>query len=316
MAADLSQYEKMGKLGQGTYGTVYFARDKQTNEYVAMKKLLINSDEEGIPSTAIREISLLKELSDHPNIVRLKDVLYVDKKLYLIFEYLDQDLRQYLDSVKGLLESTEIKSYMYQLLKGILYCHSNRVLHRDLKPQNLLLDRYGRLKLCDFNLSRLYGISTRPFTQEVVTLWYRAPEILLGQTLYSTPVDMWSVGCIFAEMVSKLPLFPGDSEIDQLYRMFRTLGTPNETIWAGVSQLPHYQATFPQFNAQSLSKLFPRLEPEGIDLLEKMLQYEPSKRISAKSALNHPYFNSLHTQNQSPQMTSTTSKQTLCEPLC
>jgi len=288
----LSQYQKKGKLGEGTYGKVYLAMDKVTKENVAMKKMILESEEEGIPSTAIREISLLKELSDHPNIVKLKDVLYLKSKLYLIFEYLDKDLKAYMDST-SFMDPKLIKSYLYQMLQGIAFCHSHRILHRDLKPQNLLIDKDGRLKLADFGLSRAFGIPLRHYTHEVVTLWYRAPEILLGQSRYSTPVDIWSAGCIFAEMITRNPLFPGDSEIDQLFRIFRTFGTPDDSVWPGVTKLPDYQPTFPQNPPQSISKLFPSLEASGRDLLEKMFHYEPSQRISAKSALDHPYFNNL-----------------------
>jgi len=288
----LSQYKKVGKLGEGTYGKVYLALDNRTNEYVALKKMILETEDEGIPSTAIREISLLKELSNNQNIVKLKDVLYLKSKLYLIFEYLDQDLKHYIDSVSSM-DPMLVKSYLYQMLKGILCCHTHRILHRDLKPQNLLIDKTGRLKLADFGLSRTFNIPVRQYTHEVVTLWYRAPEILLGQSRYSTPVDIWSAGCIFAEMVSRIPLFPGDSEIDQIFRIFRTLGTPDESIWSGVTKLPEYQPNFPQHPAQPLSKLYPQLEPSGLDLMEKMLQYEPSRRISAKNALTHPYFDNV-----------------------
>jgi len=254
--------------------------------------MILDTEDEGIPSTAIREISLLKELSNNQNIVKLKDVLYLKSKLYLIFEYLDQDLKHYIDSVSSM-DPMLVKSYLYQMLKGILCCHTHRILHRDLKPQNLLIDKTGRLKLADFGLSRTFNIPVRQYTHEVVTLWYRAPEILLGQSRYSTPVDIWSAGCIFAEMVSRIPLFPGDSEIDQIFRIFRTLGTPDESIWSGVTKLPEYQPNFPQHPAQPLSKLYPQLEPSGLDLMEKMLQYEPSRRISAKNALTHPYFDNV-----------------------
>jgi cyclin-dependent kinase 2 len=291
---ELNQYEKVGKLGEGTYGKVYLARDKITGEFVALKKMLLETEDEGIPSVAIREISLLKELSEHKNIVKLKDVLYFRTKIYLIFEYLDQDLKHYLENIKTpWVDPRLVKSYLYQMLKGILYCHSHRILHRDLKPQNLLIDKKGTLKLADFGLSRAFGIPLGQYTHEVVTLWYRAPEILLGEQKYSTPVDIWSAGCIFAEMVTKTPLFPGDSEIDQIFRIFRTLGTPNESVWSGVTHLPEFQPSFPQHPPQSLSNIFPNLEPNGVDLLEKMLQYEPSRRISAKQALKHPYFHDI-----------------------
>ena len=140
------------------------------------------------------------------------------------------------------------------MIAGLNFCHARRILHRDLKPQNLLIDRSGALKLADFGLARAFGIPVRTYTHEVVTLWYRAPEILLGQQQYSTPVDMWSIGTIFAEMVMKCPLYPGDSEIDELFKIFRTLGTPNEELWPGVSKLPDYKPTFPNWPQQSMAK--------------------------------------------------------------
>lgn len=178
-------------------------------------------------------------------------------------------------------------------MNGIAFCHSRRILHRDLKPQNLLIDKEGMLKLADFGLARAIGIPVRTYTHEIVTLWYRAPEVLLGAKHYSTAVDMWSVGCIFAEMASHTPLFPGDSEIDELFKIFRVLGTPTEAIWPGVSQLPDYKPSFPQWPAVSLSKAVPYLDSDGIDLLSKMLVYDPGKRISAKRALEHPFFNEI-----------------------
>eukprot|EP01111_Echinosteliopsis_oligospora_P011451 TRINITY_DN3789_c0_g1_i1.p1 TRINITY_DN3789_c0_g1~~TRINITY_DN3789_c0_g1_i1.p1 ORF type:complete len:301 (-),score=70.99 TRINITY_DN3789_c0_g1_i1:166-1068(-) len=285
----LSKYQKLEKLGEGTYGVVYKAKEKETEKIVALKKMRLEAEDEGVPSTAIREISLLKEL-DHPNIVRLLEVLHSENKLYLVFEYVEQDLKKYMDSVPGMINPLLVKSYMYQLLRGIAYCHSHRILHRDLKPQNLLIDRNGALKLADFGLARAFGIPVRTYTHEVVTLWYRAPEILLGARAYSTPVDVWAAACIFAEMATKRPIFPGDSEIDELFRIFRVLGTPSEQTWPGVSALPDYKSTFPVWTASNLSKVVPQLDPLGRDLLERMLQYEPSKRISARVALDHPYF--------------------------
>ena len=180
---------------------------------------------------------------------------------------------------------------MNQLIRGIKHCHSHRVLHRDLKPQNLLIDKEGNLKLADFGLARAFGVPLRAYTHEVVTLWYRAPEILLGGKQYSTGVDMWSVGCIFAEMCNRKPLFPGDSEIDEIFRIFRILGTPNEEIWPDVNYLPDFKPSFPQWKKKPLSEAVPSLDANGIDLLDQMLVYDPSRRISAKRALIHPYFN-------------------------
>ncbi|KAL3696575.1 hypothetical protein R1sor_010651 [Riccia sorocarpa] len=284
-------YEKVEKIGEGTYGVVYKARDRITNETIALKKIRLEQEDEGVPSTAIREISLLKEMQ-HGNIVRLQDVVHSEKRLYLVFEYLDLDLKKHMDTCPELASDPRlIKTYLYQILRGIAYCHSHRVLHRDLKPQNLLIDRRtNALKLADFGLARAFGIPVRTFTHEVVTLWYRAPEILLGSRHYSTPVDVWSVGCIFAEMVNQRPLFPGDSEIDELFKIFRTLGTPNEETWPGVTSLPDYKSAFPKWPPKNLATVVPGLDPGGIDLLSKMLTLEPSKRITARDALEHEYF--------------------------
>ena len=199
-----------------------------------------------------------------------------------------------MDSVKSEgVSADQVRSYVYQMVSGIAFCHSHRIVHRDLKPQNLLIDKEGLLKLADFGLARAFGIPVRTYTHEVVTLWYRAPEILLGCKHYVPAVDIWSIGCIFAELASLSPLFPGDSEIDELFRIFRILGTPNEEKWSGVSQLPDWKADFPCWKGVSLATVVPQLDADGIDLLERMLEFDPAKRISAKKALEHPYFDSI-----------------------
>uniref|UniRef100_A0A8C2WN61 cyclin-dependent kinase n=1 Tax=Cyclopterus lumpus TaxID=8103 RepID=A0A8C2WN61_CYCLU len=313
----MDTFQKVEKIGEGTYGVVYKAKNKVTGETVALKKIRLDTETEGVPSTAIREISLLKELS-HPNIVKLRDVIHTENKLYLVFEFLHQDLKKFMDSftVAGI-PLPLVKSYLFQLLQGLAFCHSHRVLHRDLKPQNLLINAQGEIKLADFGLARAFGVPVRTYTHEVVTLWYRAPEILLGCKYYSTAVDIWSLGCIFAEMVfargfifynkvicelmklsslstvvqlTKRALFPGDSEIDQLFRIFRTLGTPDETVWPGVTSMPDYKPSFPKWARQDLSKVVPILDEDGRELLGEMLNYDPNKRLSAKNALVHRYF--------------------------
>jgi len=295
---DMENFQKIEKIGEGAYGIVYKAKDKITNQFVALKKIRLEIESEGVPSTAIREISLLKEL-EHPGIVQLLDVVHAEQKLYLVFEYLDKDLKKLMDDyakerndgrVGGLPEPLAI-SYLKQLLDGIAYCHQHRVLHRDLKPQNLLIDTHGSIKLADFGLARAFGFPVRTYTHEVVTLWYRAPEILMGSKFYSTSVDTWSLGCIFAEMITRKPLFPGDSEIDQLFRIFRILGTPTEKNWPGVSSLPDYKSVFPKWEPpQDVRQLLPaELSPGGHHLLTQLLTYNPDKRISAKQALKHPY---------------------------
>ncbi|XP_075758045.1 cyclin-dependent kinase 2 isoform X2 [Pelodiscus sinensis] len=202
----MENFQKVEKIGEGTYGVVYKAKNKATGEVVALKKIRLDTETEGVPSTAIREISLLKELN-HTNIVKLLDVIHTENKLYLVFEFLHQDLKKFMDSssVSGI-PLPLIKSYLFQLLQGLAFCHSHRVLHRDLKPQNLLINAEGAIKLADFGLARAFGVPVRTYTHEVVTLWYRAPEILLGCKYYSTAVDIWSLGCIFAEMAPRTRL--------------------------------------------------------------------------------------------------------------
>jgi len=272
---------------------VFKAKDKQTGRIVALKKIILQGDDEGVPATSIREIALLKEVSQHRNIVQLLEVINENSKLFLAFEFLDKDLKGYMNSVVGPIDPQLVKSYLYQLTLGINFCHMHRVMHRDLKPQNLLIDQTGLLKIADFGLARAFSIPLPQYTHEVVTLWYRAPEVLLGAKKYSTPLDVWSIGAIFAEMVNKKPLLPGDSEYDQLMKTFQLFGTPNEQVWPGVSELPDYKPLFPQWTAKPLSERVPTLEATGVDLLQMMMLYEPSRRISTKQALKHPYFNSL-----------------------
>jgi cyclin-dependent kinase len=287
----MERYMKLEKIGEGTYGVVYKAKDRVTGEILALKKIRLEAEDEGIPSTAIREISLLKELQ-HENIVRLCDVVHTEKKLTLVFEYLDQDLKKYLDVCDGGLDQNTVRSFLYQLIKGVAFCHHHRVLHRDLKPQNLLINREGELKLADFGLARAFGIPVRSYTHEVVTLWYRAPDVLMGSRRYSTPVDMWSIGCIFAEMSNGRPLFPGTSESNQLERIFKALGTPTPEIYPGIVELPEYNPNFAVYPPVEggLAALMPSMTPVMLDLASRLLQYDPNKRISAKEALSHPFF--------------------------
>ncbi|KAH8152530.1 uncharacterized protein LAJ45_03370 [Morchella importuna] len=289
----MENYQKIEKIGEGTYGVVYKAKDlKNGNRIVAMKKIRLEAEDEGVPSTAIREISLLKEMSD-PNIVRLLNIIHADgHKLYLVFEFLDLDLKKYMEAIPQNmgLGRDMIKRFMSQLVEGVRYCHAHRILHRDLKPQNLLIDKEGNLKLADFGLARAFGVPLRTYTHEVVTLWYRAPEILLGGKQYSTGVDMWSVGCIFAEMQTRKALFPGDSEIDEIFKIFRLLGTPDEDTWPGVTSFPDFKSSFPQWAKVDVDRMVPGLDPAGYDLLEAMLVFDPAGRISAKQACHHDYF--------------------------
>ncbi|KAJ7748529.1 kinase-like domain-containing protein [Mycena maculata] len=290
--ASQTNYIQLEKLGEGTYATVFKGRSRTTNEIVALKEINLDA-EEGTPSTAIREISLMKELK-HVNIVRLHDVIHTETKLILIFEFCEQDLKKYMDQHgdRCALDPATVRSFMFQLLKGTNFCHENQVLHRDLKPQNLLINRKGELKLGDFGLARAFGVPVNTFSNEVVTLWYRAPDVLLGSRTYSTSIDVWSCGCIFAEMISGVPLFRGKDTQDQLLHIMRILGTPSDQQLAKmVKDSPEIQLKpFPRCPKIDLAQVLPKASPAALDLLERLLKFDPAERISALDALSHPYF--------------------------
>ena len=226
-----------------------------------------------------------------------------ENKLMLVFEYMDGDLKKYMDThgERGALKPMTIKSFMYQLLKGIDFCHQNRVLHRDLKPQNLLINSKGALKLGDFGLARAFGIPVNTFSNEVVTLWYRAPDVLLGSRTYNTSIDIWSAGCIMAEMYTGRPLFPGTTNDDQIVRIFRIMGTPTERTWPGITNFPEYKPTFQLYATQDIRAILPQIDHLGIDLLNRMLVLRPENRISAHEALQHPWFSDLLMQQHQMQ---------------
>ncbi|KAI6079308.1 Cyclin-dependent kinase 17 [Aix galericulata] len=273
----------------GTYATVYKGRSKLTENLVALKEIRLEH-EEGAPCTAIREVSLLKDLK-HANIVTLHDIVHTDKSLTLVFEYLDKDLKQYMDDCGNIMSMHNVK-----ILRGLAYCHRRKVLHRDLKPQNLLINEKGELKLADFGLARAKSVPTKTYSNEVVTLWYRPPDVLLGSSEYSTQIDM-GVGCIFFEMASGRPLFPGSTVEDELHLIFRLLGTPCQETWPGISSSDEFRNyNFPKYKPQPLINHAPRLDTEGIELIAKFLQYESKKRISAEEAMKHAYFRSLGTR--------------------
>ena len=291
-------------IGQGAYGIVYKGRKDDTKEIVAIKRIPFadSTPEGGVPCNVIREISLLREL-DHVNVVKLFDIIQAGSGgLYLIFEYVAHDLKTYMDQQQKKGDNNErvglplatTRSFLKQIISGVGCCHVYRILHRDLKPHNLLISHDGKhVKLADFGLARLSAIPNGPYTFEVVTLWYRAPELLLGANRYSTSVDVWSIGCIFAEMATGIPLFPGRSDIDQIFRIFQRRGTPTPDTWPGVVQLPHYNPEFPSWRERPITDFVPLHTVgghAGSDLLNKLLQYDPHRRIACKTALQHPFF--------------------------
>ncbi|KAI7695242.1 Cyclin-dependent kinase 6, partial [Sarcoptes scabiei] len=293
-----SNYEKIALIGSGAYGMVYKARDlNNEGQFVALKKIRIPLTEIGVPISILREISVLKQLQsfDHPNVVRLLDICHgrnFEKQfnLFLVLEHVDQDLSTYLQRCPSPgLSLDNIKDLMFQILTGVDFLHSNRIVHRDLKPANILVTNKGQVKLADFGLARIYK-QTQPLTAVVVTLWYRAPEVLL-QSSYSSSVDVWSCGCIFAELYNKKPLFPGQSENDQLFKIFDLIGSPDPSDWPDDHSLRFNN--FANFRKRDLKLVIKDVCDDGKQLFEKMLIFNPSKRISARQALDHEYFKDL-----------------------
>nr|CCC91784.1 putative CDC2-related protein kinase [Trypanosoma congolense IL3000] len=299
-AAD--RYHRIEKVGEGSYGIVYKCHDSETGRIVAMKRIALAVSDGGVPSTAVREVSLLRELS-HPYVVRLLDVALSNSKLLLIFEYMEQDLQGVLRQRKTPFVGEKLQRIMFQLLLGLHECHSRRFVHRDIKPSNILIDRReSAVKLADFGLGRVFRVPLQTYTTEVMTLWYRAPEVLLGDKRYLPAVDIWSMGCVFAELARRKSLFAGDTAINQLFSIFQLLGTPTEATWRGVTSLPHHNVDFPRWAAQSLATAVPTLDDAGVDLLGKMLCYNPRERITAFEALHHTYFDEIREEEMAKLM--------------
>eukprot|EP00897_Mesotaenium_endlicherianum_P007516 jgi/Mesen1/6793/ME000035S06176 len=280
-------FEKLEQIGEGTYGQVYMAKEKATGEIVALKKVRMDNEKEGFPITAIREIKILKKLK-HPNVINLKEIVTI----YMVFEYMDHDLTGLSDRPGMRFTIPQIKCYMRQLLQGLHYCHKNQVLHRDIKGSNLLIDNNGILKLADFGLARMFNVDSNvQLTNRVITLWYRPPELLLGATKYSPAVDMWSVGCIFAELLHGKAVLPGKNEIEQLNLIYQLCGSPEETNWPGVSKLSWFHQFKPERPFKRRVKdVFKHFDMHALDLVEKMLTLDPEKRITAEEALDAEYF--------------------------
>ena len=281
----MDRYKIHKTIGDGTYGTVLKASNIQTGEIVAIKKMKkkFYSWEECM---ALRELKSLRKLN-HPNIIKLKEVIKVNDELYFVFEYLDQNLYQLYTQIrergKNFTEN-QIRSIIYQTAAGLAYMHKHGFFHRDLKPENLLIHK-DIVKIADFGLAREVR-SRPPFTDYVSTRWYRAPEILLKSTNYNSPIDIFALGCIMAELYLLGPLFNGSSETDQIYKICSILGTPTHTTWAeGYKLAAQIGFTFPQFNPTSLANIIPNACNEAIQLMTEMLRFDPQRRPDRKSVV-------------------------------
>jgi cell division cycle 2-like protein len=290
----ISNFQTLNPIEEGSYGWVSRAKDITTNQVVALKKVKMDYAQYGFPITALREISILQK-ARHTNIVDLQEVLSGDDptECVLVMEFVEHDLKTLQEDMTERFMASEVKTLLKQLVSAVGFLHDNHIMHRDLKTSNILLSNRGNLKLADFGMARYIPPANAPLTQLVVTLWYRAPELLLGETRYGTEVDMWSIGCIFGELLSKEPLFPGKNEVDQLSQIFTLCGLPTERTWPVFYRLPNSKSlklprdhSSPGFNRSK----FPFLTATGIDLLSSLLSLNPEGRPSAKEVMDHGYF--------------------------
>ena len=306
----IQEYEFLGKLGEGTFGEVSKARSKKTGAIVALKKILMHNEKDGFPITALREIKLLKQL-DHINILKLEEMAVERPKdsrkkpsMFMVTPYMDHDLSGLLENPSVHFTEPQIKCYMIQLLEGLRYLHENKILHRDMKAANLLINNRGILQIADFGLARPYedeppkaghggGEATREYTCLVVTRWYRPPELLLQLRRYTTAIDLWGVGCVFGEMFKGKPILAGNSDLNQAQLIFDLVGSPTEENMPGWSELPGCEGV-KEFapRVPNLPQVFRNQNPLAISLLSEFLKLDWRKRINAIDALKHPYFHS------------------------
>ncbi|XP_043260220.1 cyclin-dependent kinase 20-like [Colletes gigas] len=287
----MDRYVVIEKIGEGAQGIVLKAQDIVTEKNVALKKLLLKNIENGISISIMREIKILQQLK-HRNVVKLLDAFAVGLDFIVVFEYMPISLWEIIKDNEISLTTVQVKTYTKMILEGVAYIHKQNIIHRDLKPANLLISEKGILKIADFGLGRLmWKDTTKPYSHQIATRWYRAPELLYGAKYYTEAIDMWSIGCIFGELLNKSPLFPGETDIEQLAIVLKYLGSPTSETWPELSTLPDFnKITFPYHKGVTWENVVDDAEPEAVDLISKILIYNSSKRLTASEALCHLYF--------------------------
>lgn len=291
MTAKMEKYEKLCKIGEGAYGVVFKCRHRDTGQVVAIKKFCESEDDPIIRRIAMREVRMLKKLH-HGNLVNLLEVFRRKRKLHLVFEYCDHTVLNELERHPRGLDDVSVKRIIWQTLQSIHYCHQAGVIHRDVKPENILISRNGVVKLCDFGFARMLTGPGGEYTEYVATRWYRSPELLVGDTQYGPPVDVWAIGCVFAELLTGQPLWPGKSDVDQLYLLKRMLGdlTPRHMeIFRGNAYFRGMSVPEPD-STEPLCARFSGHPPQTISFLEGCLVMDPSGRLTCEELLEHSYF--------------------------
>ena len=286
----MENYESLGVIGEGTYGVVMKARHRETGQIVAIKKFKESDEDEQVRKTSLREVRVLKQLR-HDNVITLLEVFRRKGKLHLVFEYVEKTILEVLEKKPNGLDEMDVRKFMYQLLRGIEYCHSHNIIHRDVKPENILISKNGALKLCDFGFARTMSIGGK-YTDYVATRWYRAPELLVGDVEYGKGVDVWAVGCIFTEISNGMPLFPGESDLDQLAHIMRCFGKITNRMVQIFRRNPLYvSAELPPANVtECLDDRFPSAPKTWLGFLKACLKNDPDQRESCSTLLSHPYF--------------------------
>ncbi|KAJ7590988.1 Pkinase-domain-containing protein [Mycena floridula] len=285
-------YSIVSQVGEGTFGKVYKARNTMTQVFVALKRIRMEAEKDGFPVTAMREIKLLQSLR-HDNVIRLYEMMVSSGTAYMVFEYMDHDLTGILSQSQFSFSDAHLKSLCHQMLCGLAYLHHKGVIHRDIKGSNILINNRGELKLADFGLARFYQKRRRTdYTNRVITLWYRSPELLFGATEYGPEVDMWSAGCIMLELFTKKPVFQGNDEIHQLDVIYKVIGSPTPERWEGIVNLPWYELVKPRETVPNhFREMFQKwMSPGALDLAETLLSYDPFLRSTAVQAMIAPYF--------------------------